>query len=141
MLDNEILSIDELRYLAGIGGSALKAKMPEAAGNICSAIIPFCPSNSNGPIIGLAMAKFGQSQCDDAIALLKDHALVNDPMCADSHAHLALILRATGEREESEQYLSVAIEQCVDDALSELIEKIERGLFDSALARTLKKFG
>ena len=88
MFDKDILNTEELRFLADIGSAGLKCKMPEVAESICRSLLPFCPSNSNGPVIGVAMGLFGQSKAEEAVTLLKEKALVDDPKCADSHLSL-----------------------------------------------------
>lgn len=125
------LTLGELKRLADIGGSALNQKMAAEAESIFKAIIPFCPPNSNGPVIGLAMAKYGQGDVDGSISLLRDNALKENPECADSNIHLALILRSAGRHEESDKCLNAVRNMSLDNALAEIVGKIERGRFDN----------
>lgn len=127
---NMYFSIYELKRLADIGSIAIDRKMPLEAENIFNAIIPFCPPKSNGPLIGLAMARYAQGDVEKAISILRDQALQEDPLCADSNVHLAMILRSLDRKEESDECLGIAKSCRIDDALSGLIEKIERGRFD-----------
>jgi hypothetical protein len=124
-----MLSVEELKFLADIASEATKNGKPAEAESIFSAILPFCPPPSNGPLVGLAMARLAQGYPEDSITIMTEQALKAVPDCAFTNAHLALVYSCIGDDHESEKCLGLAYQNGDDPETNEFLKKIESGRF------------
>lgn len=126
-----MLSTSELRMLTNIGCSALSGKNMKGAERIFKSIIPYCSATTTGPQIGLALAMFGQGQVAQAIAILKEDALIRNPDCVGATLNLALVLRFDGLVDESNSYISSARKLVLDEVTEQFARNIESGVLDA----------